>query len=53
MLENKINSTYSKSTMLIVIGCLKDHLKERKDLKTKIAQIFMLLLEGIPIPVIN
>lgn len=53
VLENKIKSTYSKSTMLLVIACLKDHLKERKDLKTKIAQLFILFLEGLPIPVVE
>jgi hypothetical protein len=39
--------------MLMVIACLKDHLKERKDLRTKLGQVFMLLFEGVPIPVVN
>lgn len=39
--------------MLIVLACLRDHLKERKDLKTKIGQVFMLLFEGVPIPVVQ
>lgn len=30
--------------MLMVVACLKDHLRERRDLKKKIAQLFMLLL---------
>lgn len=39
--------------MLLVIACLKDHLRERKDLRKKIAQLFMLLLEGVPLPVVE
>lgn len=39
--------------MLLVIACLKDHLKERRDLKNKIAQLFILYLEGLPIPVVD
>lgn len=38
--------------MYLVIASLKDHLKERKDLKMKIAQLLLLLLEGLPIPVV-
>lgn len=53
VIENKINSIFSKSTMYLVIASLKDHLKERKDLKTKIAQLLLLLLEGLPIPVVE
>lgn len=53
VLENKVNTIYSKSTMFLVVSCLKDQLKDRKDLKAKIGKIFIALLETTPIPVIQ
>lgn len=53
IIENKTQGKYSKSTMLIVITCLRYQLKERKDLKVKIAQILTILLDVLPVPVVD
>ena len=37
----------------MAIACLKDHVKERKDLKNKLGQLFSSLLELVPIPAIQ
>jgi hypothetical protein len=53
VIEKKIKSIYSPSTMLLVVACLREHLKERRDLRSKIAQLFMLLFDVLPLPVVD
>ena len=53
VIENTVKSIYSKSTMLMVIACLKTHLRERKDLKMKLVKIFKVLIETLPLPVVD
>ena len=53
VIENTVKSVYSKSTMLMVIACLKIHLRERKDLKLKLAKLFKVLIQTLPLPVVD
>lgn len=39
--------------MFMVIACLKIHLRERKDLKLKLAKLFKILIETLPLPVVD
>lgn len=37
----------------MIVACLKIHLRERKDLKMKLAKLFKILIEKLPLPVVD
>ena len=53
ILENRVQNQYSKSTMLTVMCCLKDNLRDRKDIKLKLSKLLILLVDQIAIPTVD
>jgi len=53
VIEGKIASKFPKYLMLLVISILRIHLKERRDLRLRVSELVIKLMESTPIPVVK
>ena len=53
ILENKVKGLYSKSTMMIVMTCLRTQIKSRKDLQLRLVKLMLVLFDVLPLPVVD